>query len=143
VRFFHLANTLISFHVFCHTFWQFMVWGACHLSPLNLHKMIGCFFSIQPTKNNNHVHLNHFKEWTYRECNFCQYWASWSCIHQSTTLVLEAPWIVYFSSSQKNHYNYIQDSCFLGQMARQKVFMFKMLFYGPISGIHLVRHMQP
>jgi hypothetical protein len=59
------------------------------------------FFSIQPTKNNNHVHLNHLKEWTYRECNFCQYWATRSCIHPNTMLVLEAPWITYFSSSQK------------------------------------------
>jgi hypothetical protein len=40
-------------------------------------------------------------------------------------------------------YDYIQDSCFLGQMARQKVFMFKMSFYGPTSGVDLVRCMQP
>jgi hypothetical protein len=58
-------------------------------------------------------------------------------------LVLEAPWIAYFSSSQNNHYDNIQDGCFLGQMARQKVFMFKMLLYGRASGIDLVRRMQP
>jgi len=39
--------------------------------------------------------------------------------------------------------DYIQDSCFLRQMARQKLFLFKMLFYGLISGVDLVRHMQP
>jgi len=43
----------------------------------------------------------------------------------------------------KSPYEYIQKSCFLGQMARQKVFMFKMSFYGPTSGVDLVRCMQP
>jgi hypothetical protein len=43
----------------------------------------------------------------------------------------------------KSPYDYIQDSCFPRQMARQKVFLFKMSFYGPISGVDLVRCMQP
>jgi hypothetical protein len=43
----------------------------------------------------------------------------------------------------KSPYDYIQDSCFPGQMTRQKVFMFKMSFYGPSSGVDLVRRMQP
>jgi len=49
--------------------------------------------------------------------------------------------ILFFKS--KSHYDNIQDSCFPGQMARQKLFMFKMLFYGLASGIDLVRCMQP
>jgi hypothetical protein len=49
--------------------------------------------------------------------------------------------ILFFKS--KSHYDYIQDSCFHGQMVRQKVFLFKMLLYGPICGIDLVKHMQP
>jgi hypothetical protein len=32
---------------------------------------------------------------------------------------------------------------FLGQMVEQKVILFKMLFYGPASGVDLVRLMQP
>jgi hypothetical protein len=43
----------------------------------------------------------------------------------------------------KSHYDYIQDSCFLRQMVGQKVFLFKMLFYGLASGVDLVRCMQP
>jgi hypothetical protein len=40
-------------------------------------------------------------------------------------------------------YDYIQDSCFPRQMVGQKVFLFKMLFYGSTNGVDLVRHMQP
>jgi hypothetical protein len=43
----------------------------------------------------------------------------------------------------KNPYDYIQGRCFLRQMVGQKVIMFKMLLYGPTSGIDLVRCMQP
>jgi hypothetical protein len=42
----------------------------------------------------------------------------------------------------KSPYAYIQDSCFLGQMAGQKHFLFKMLFYGLASKVNLVRRMQ-
>ncbi len=42
----------------------------------------------------------------------------------------------------KSPYDYIQDSCFLGQMDGQKVFMFKMSFYGLASGVDMVRCMQ-
>jgi hypothetical protein len=43
----------------------------------------------------------------------------------------------------KSPYDYIQDSCFPRQMVGQKVFLFKMSFYGPTNGFDLVRHMQP
>ncbi len=39
--------------------------------------------------------------------------------------------------------DYIENNCFPGQMARQKVFMFKMSFYGLANGVDLVRCMQP
>jgi len=42
----------------------------------------------------------------------------------------------------KSPYDYIQDSCFLGQMAGQKLFLFKMLLYGLASKANLVRCMQ-
>ncbi len=42
----------------------------------------------------------------------------------------------------KSPYDYIQDSCFLGQMAKQKVFLFKITLYKLASGVDLVRHMQ-
>jgi hypothetical protein len=38
----------------------------------------------------------------------------------------------------KNPYEYIQEYCFIGQMVGQKVFLFKMLLYGPASGVDLV-----
>jgi hypothetical protein len=41
----------------------------------------------------------------------------------------------------KNLYDYIQNSCFLKQMVGRKVFLFKMLLYGPTSEVDLVRHM--
>jgi hypothetical protein len=50
----------------------------------------------------------------------------------STMLILKAPWMLLLKS--KSPY-YIQDSCYPRQMAKQKVFLFKMLFYGPISGL--------
>jgi hypothetical protein len=37
----------------------------------------------------------------------------------------------------------MRDSFFPRQMVGQKVFLFKMSFYGPTSGVDLVRHMQP
>jgi len=37
----------------------------------------------------------------------------------------------------KSPYDYIQDSCFLGQMARQKVFLFQIMFYGLASKVDL------
>jgi hypothetical protein len=49
--------------------------------------------------------------------------------------------ILFFKSNSR--YDYIHDGCFFRQMVRQKVFLFKMLFYGPTSGVDLVRHMQP
>jgi hypothetical protein len=49
--------------------------------------------------------------------------------------------ILFLKSKSLN--DYIQDSCFRRQMAKQKLFLFKMLFYGLISGVDLVRHMQP
>jgi len=42
----------------------------------------------------------------------------------------------------KSPYDYIQDSCFPGQMVGKKVFLFKMSLYGLGSGVDLVRHMQ-
>jgi hypothetical protein len=41
----------------------------------------------------------------------------------------------------KNPYDYIQNSCFLRQMVGQKVFLFKMLFYGLICGVDFMRYM--
>jgi hypothetical protein len=49
--------------------------------------------------------------------------------------------ILLFNS--KNPYDYIQDSCFPRRMARQKVSLFKMSFYGLTSKVDLVRRMQP
>jgi hypothetical protein len=43
----------------------------------------------------------------------------------------------------KSPYDYIQEGHFLGQMARLKVFLFKMSFHGPTSRVDLVKHMQP
>jgi hypothetical protein len=48
---------------------------------------------------------------------------------------------ILFLKSKIPH-DYIQDSCFLGQMAGQKVFLFKMSLYGPTSGVDVVRRMQ-
>jgi hypothetical protein len=42
----------------------------------------------------------------------------------------------------KNPYDYIQNSYFLIQTVGQKVFLFKMLFYGLICGVDLMRYMQ-
>jgi hypothetical protein len=41
----------------------------------------------------------------------------------------------------KNPYDYIQDSCFLGQMVGQKVFLFKISLHGSTNGVDLVRCM--
>jgi hypothetical protein len=38
--------------------------------------------------------------------------------------------------------NYIQYSCFLGQHAREKMFLFKMFVHGNGSGCESVKHMQ-
>jgi hypothetical protein len=42
----------------------------------------------------------------------------------------------------KSLYDYIQDNSFPRQMVGQKVFLFKMSFYGPTSGVNLVKRMQ-
>jgi hypothetical protein len=56
---------------------------------------------------------------------------------------IKGPWIAYFSLNQKVFMTTFQDNSFPRQMVGQKVFLFKMSFYGPTSGVNLVRRMQP
>jgi len=39
-------------------------------------------------------------------------------------------------------HEYIQNNYFHGQLVEQKMFLFKMSFYGPAGGVDLVRGMQ-
>jgi hypothetical protein len=43
----------------------------------------------------------------------------------------------------KSPFDYIQDSYFSRQVVGQKLLLFKMLFYGLVNGVDLVRCMQP
>jgi len=42
-----------------------------------------------------------------------------------------------------NGYDYTQDSCFLGQQTKEKMFLFKIFVHGDGSGSDLMQWMQP